>query len=459
MRSKISIFTTTMGLFVALAAHGQSNRYAVTDLGLLPGGTFSYASHIANGGSVSGYASPADGTWHATLWQKGTLTDIGASGRNSVAFGVNDSGQVTGEGETVIQDPNGEDFCGFKALGLPALGNTCIPFVWQNGVMAALPTLGGPNGSASTINSQGATVGYAENTTRDPACPTPQVFQFKPVVWQNGKIQELPTRPGDPEGVAIGINDNGWVMGGSGSCAQFNPDSQFYLLGVHPLLWRNGVMTDLGNLGGTGTFGGNFACAANNLGQVVGQSDLPGDETTHGFIWQNGVMTDLGTIPGDLASFPSAINDAGQVVGGGLDPDFNLHAFIWQNGVMADLNTLIPVDSGLYLQLADSINATGQIVGFGMTSTGETHGYLATPQVLVVITGPGALLAQNTFQTILSSYGLSAAQSTSLNPGALSYSWTLSKGYPTAGILFGNTATPVIQFPTRGTYQLTLTVT
>ena len=47
----------------------------------------------------------------------------------------------------------------------------------------------------------------------------------------------------------------------------------------------------------------------------------------------------------------------------------------------------------------------------------------------------------------------------STNAGALSYSWTIPQGFPTAGILQGNTATPTFQFTTRGTYQFTLTVT
>jgi probable HAF family extracellular repeat protein len=46
----------------------------------------------------------------------------------------------------------------------------------------------------------------------------------------------------------------------------------------------------------------NIALAINNRGQIVGESDLPGDTATHAFLWQNGVMTDLGTLPGDAIS-------------------------------------------------------------------------------------------------------------------------------------------------------------
>ena len=156
------------------------------------------------------------------------------------------------------------------------------------------------------------------------------------------------------------------------------------------------------------------------------------------------------------------INDKGDtVVGTSLDSDFNLRAFVWRNGIMTDLNTLAAANPAkLKLQTACSINSRGEIVGFAQNSAGETHTYLATPQLAIVITGPGGISsATNAFQTAESSISLSASQSTTLNGGPLTYSWTLSPGYSSAAILSGNTATPVIQFTFRGTYQLTLKVT
>src|ERR1035441_3531263 len=100
------------------------------------------------------------------------------------------------------KDPYSEDFCGFKALGLPTWGNRCLPFLWQSGVMTPLPVLGN-NGVASWINSRGDVAGWSENSTLDPGCPSPQKFQFKPVVWQNGVIQPLPTSGADSDGVTV----------------------------------------------------------------------------------------------------------------------------------------------------------------------------------------------------------------------------------------------------------------
>ena len=48
---------------------------------------------------------------------------------------------------------------------------------------------------------------------------------------------------------------------------------------------------------------------------------------------------------------------------------------------MVDLNTLIPADSPLFLIVAPSINASGQITALAVEkSTGKAHAILATPR-------------------------------------------------------------------------------
>lgn len=80
--------------------------------------------------------------------------------------------------------------------------------------------------------------------------------------------------------------------------------------------------------------------------------------------------------------------------------------------------------------------------------------------ITIVITGPGgATSATNTFPVLSALVNLDASKSTSSNPGSLSFSWTAAPGYPTIGIPGGNSATPTIQLPYAGTYQLILTVT
>jgi probable HAF family extracellular repeat protein len=47
---------------------------------------------------------------------------------------------------------------------------------------------------------------------------------------------------------------------------------------------------------------------------VVGDSDLEGDSTQHGFSWKDGVLTDIGTLGGDFST-AKWVNESGEVVG------------------------------------------------------------------------------------------------------------------------------------------------
>jgi probable HAF family extracellular repeat protein len=356
---------------VLLAAQAQQVQrkqppfYAVTDLGTL-GGTFGLAYRINNSDAVAGWANLAeDAATHAFLWQGGLTSDLGTfGGINSLSFGLNGNGLVVGRAESPVPDPFGVDFC-FTGTQLQ-----CLPFLWQNGAMTALPTLGGNNGVAFGINDTGVAAGQAENSILDSTCGNPQ-YEAKPVVWKDGVVQELPTLSGDPDGYASEINNYDQAVGASFGCS--SPP-------LHALLWQNGGVTDLGNLGGELY---SEAFAINDRGQVVGSSDLPGDtnifagpySTAHGFLWKNGRVHDLGVIPGDGGSFAFGINNHGQVVGAGS------RAILWQNHVLTDINTLVPGDpfSSLYLLGAFDINDRGEIVGLGLAISGELHAFLATP--------------------------------------------------------------------------------
>ena len=77
---------------------------------------------------------------------------------------------------------------------------------------------------------------------------------------------------------------------------------------------------------------------------------------------------------------------------------------------------------------------------------------------VVTLQGSSAT-ASTSFDVNSSQVALDASKSSSANSGPLAYSWTSESGYPSAGIARADTATPLIQLGSRGTYQLRLTVT
>jgi probable HAF family extracellular repeat protein len=178
--SAINLFAA-LSIPLWLVAQEQARKelpsYIVTDLGTF-GGIAGRANAVNNRGSVVGDAFDPEGTAsRAFLWQNGAATDLGTlGGPISSAHFLNERGEVTGSAETSTPDPLGENFCGS--------GLTCLPFLWKDGLMAPLPTLGG-NGVATGINNRGQVVGGSENTTPDPTCPSPSTtLEIKAVVWE-----------------------------------------------------------------------------------------------------------------------------------------------------------------------------------------------------------------------------------------------------------------------------------
>ena len=351
--------------------NSAAQRYAVTQLPSL-GGSMSLAESINNRSWVAGWSNlPGDQNEHAFLSVAGYVTDLGTLGGPNSSVGSpvhNELGELAGYSDTSNTDPLGEDFCQFGTHYL------CRGFVWQDGRMTSLPTLGGNNSYATGMNNWGQVIGFAEKGTQDPNCVPPQVLDVEAVIWGPNphEIRTLPPLPGDSLSAALTINDFGQVAGGSGNCGPIS-----FSTSAHAVLWKNGKVINLGSLGGAFS---NLALDMNELGEVVGLSDLPGDTTNHGFLWKHGHMIDLGTLPGDNLSYAFGINNRGQVVGQSCDPSGNCRAFLWQNGVMTDLNTLIPPGSSLYLIIAISINDRGEIVGQAFDqNTSNLPGYLATP--------------------------------------------------------------------------------
>ena len=151
-------------------------------------------------------------------------------------------------------------------------------------------------------------------------------------------------------GAANALNNRGQVIGSSNLAGDQTPP--------HPFLWDDGKLIDLF----TETVGANpvTANAMNDAGEIVGQA-LFSNEFHHAYLWRDGVATDLGTLPGDSSSEAFAINARGQVVGRSAACDSSTRSFLWENGSIVDLNSFVPPGSGLQLVDAQSINDHGEI--------------------------------------------------------------------------------------------------
>jgi len=314
-----------------------------------------------------------------------TITDLGtlSSNGDSEARAINATAEVTGlasEDNNLINDV----------------------FVYSDGVMSSLGTLGGTVGVGNGVNTSGTVAGYSTNSAG-----TYRAFLSDgPTLVDIGDL-------GGGTAVAYGINDVGQVVGSAATAAGEN----------HPFLYSAGKMIDLGTLGSGGNDDWNSAQGINNSGVVTGTSyDAHGN--FFGFVWNNGKMTKMGTLGGhwsqayainnkgqiaglaytkngsahgfiancgtcplkDLGTFAGSdstvwafgINDSGVAVGQSTFAG-TYHGFVYSGGKIKDLNGLMTGGSGWVLLEANGINSAGQIVGMG-TFNGQEHAYLLTPQ-------------------------------------------------------------------------------
>jgi probable HAF family extracellular repeat protein len=266
--------------------------YSITDLGTL-GGFASYGYGINASGEVTGEAYTTGGSeFHAFLYD-GTMHDLGMPGGigGFLSYGnaINASGQVTGNGNK-------------------AGGSSPYHAFLYDGTMHDLGTLGGTYSEGDAINALGQVAGVS-STTGNAAY---HAFLY------DGTMHDLGTALNGEDTAVHGINESGHIVGDSNTA-----------LGHHAFLY-DGTMHDLGTLGGTRSYG----YGINDSGQVTGY-----------FYLSNGLS--------DAFLYDAA------------------HG-------MVDLNSLIGPSSGWTLAEGEAINDRGQITGFG-TIGGATHAFLLTP--------------------------------------------------------------------------------
>ena len=202
----------------------------------------SFASAINDHGHIVG-AIDDDGSlfYDGILWANGSRTALGDLGGGSTRpADINNAGQIVGTSNTSVE------------LGAPHA------FLWQNGVMTDLGLLRSDDQDsfASAINADGVIVGTSERLDENTS------VDYRPFVWENGVMSAIPTP--SHEAYATDINDAGVVIGimrtGGGGVSPYRG-----------WIYANGVVTDLNSLipSGSGLHVA-YANAINNNGQIAG---------------------------------------------------------------------------------------------------------------------------------------------------------------------------------------------
>jgi probable HAF family extracellular repeat protein len=264
----------------------------------------------------------------------------------------------------------------------------------------------GDSSTASGVNNLGHIVGTRRVGGIDRA-----------FLWKNGAVQDLGVLPGMSYSLASRINDNGLVVGGSGTGDIETTSTQ------GAFVWSaSGGMQALATLGGNIA----FAQGINELGDIVGMSTTAGDKSRHAVVWRNGVITDL-----QPASLPSVsvgfdINEAGQVVG-----RYDARAFVWSPA--RGMEPLEAATGNGALDNALGIDPGGRIVGWRRATGGS--GLMAFLWTAGTFQDLGSAQGLQGIANAINANGMVVGEIRGAQPGA--FVWTAADGLNSLGAFQG----------------------
>jgi probable HAF family extracellular repeat protein len=312
---RVALLMSCVAFLAGTAANAQ--KYSVSVLQLLPGGTYTSGAALNNAGQVAGQAddgtpdpyagTPTSGPY-AVIWSQGVPSNIaGSAVFSAYASGINNSGYAVGT---------------WYQTGA---------FVWS---ADRVYFNGNSHVDGIGINDFGEIIGSSFG---------------RPIVWAsptdfaNGPGGGLPLLSGDFDLAAspTAINNSGQVVGVS-----YSESSN----AMHATRWSDGGVTDLGTLGGASS----YASAINGKGWIVGWAAF-GNNVQHAALWEPTTRAyDLGTLGGKNSN-ASGINLEGDVAGSAQNKWGVWHAVLWTHKHF----TIIDLNAEISPALAKTITLTG----------------------------------------------------------------------------------------------------
>ncbi len=364
MNALILRMAIALALITVTTSAKAATLYRLTDLGALPGSATSAARAISNSGAISGESGDGAIQNIGVRFDSGIVALPAFAGvDNTIIRGINNSGV-----SAAIQQTSG--------------GNDRAVLLTTSGAIQLGNLAGFASAGAFDVNNFGVATGYALLSGRNnfagggfPVLPNTLTRQVA-VRWTNGVPVALSDLPGliiNSAGSAI--NDAGMVAGNARlSINQLQ----------RAILWDvDGSATFLAL--GTGQIASR-ARAINEAGSVAGQVFLDNGDIL-GSVWSGNNIQFLLNPTGDgfVQATTRGINSAGTVVGFANDADGLLPSLgqIWTfNGsgyTATALDSLVVNLGGWQTQAAQAINDRGQIVGIGINPNGFQRAYLLTP--------------------------------------------------------------------------------